>query len=198
MKFSVTFPSGWQHANTKEAVMAASPDQDAAIQITMAKGSDPQQALQAFLSQQGVRSTGTGATRAGAPSAQFSATTEQGEVSGMVTMIGHGGKVLQFLSLTSPSKFPSYAGAFAQVPASFQNVTDPAVLNVQPGRLAVERVPRAMTLGELYQERKPSVSVATIALINQMQPGTPLKAGQMIKLVHGGTGVDRNAPVSLK
>jgi predicted Zn-dependent protease len=200
MKFTVTFPSGWQHANTKEAVMAASPDEDGAIQITMAKGTDPAQTLQAFFSQEGVKNLGAAPVRGRFPTAaaQFSATTEQGEVSGIVTMIGYQGKVFQFLAITPPAKLATYATTFMQVPASFNQLTDPAALNAQPGKLQVERAPRAMTLAQLYQERAPSVPLDTIALINQMQPGTQLAAGQPVKIVRGGMGLGKNAPVSLR
>jgi predicted Zn-dependent protease len=200
LKFVVTFPAGWQHANTKEAVMAGSPDEDAAVQITMGKGSDPTQALQAFFSQEGVRNTGAAPARASgnipSAAAQFAATTEQGEVSGVVTMMGYGGRIYQFLAITSPSRLPTYATTFTQVPASFGQLTDPAALNAQPARLQVERAPRAMTLAQLYQERAPSAKLETIALINQMEPNTQLAAGQTIKWVRGGMG--KSSPVSLR
>src|SRR5688572_134842 len=54
LAFRFTFPRGWTTAITKQAVQAISPDQDAALEITLAEGA-PNQALNQFASQQGVQ-----------------------------------------------------------------------------------------------------------------------------------------------
>jgi predicted Zn-dependent protease len=189
LAFTVTFPAGWQRANLKEAVTAVSPDQDAIMQITVAKGSDPQQALTTFLSQPGVQAGHTGRTGSGLPSAagEFAAETEQGALAGVVAFISNRGKLYQVLTATAAAQLAQYAPAFTAVSASFAPLTDPAVLGVQPARLHVLRAPRTMTLAELYRERPPSVPLATVAVVNQMEPGTTLQAGAPVKWVSGGT-----------
>jgi hypothetical protein len=57
-------------------------------------------------------------------------------------------------------------------------------------------VPRPMTLTQLAQERPASVPVATLALINQVEPGTTLAAGQKVKWVVGGSK-EAQQPVSM-
>jgi predicted Zn-dependent protease len=187
LKFTVAFPDGWQHANTREAVMAVSPDQDAVVQITAAKGTDPHQALTAFLSKPGVEAGQTGRTASALPSAagQFAAKTEQGELAGVVAFINHDGKLFQVLAATAPDKMDRYGASFTNIPASFGLLEDPAVLAMQPARLHVLRVPRSMTLAQLYKERPPAVPIETVALVNQVQPATTLKAGTAVKWVTG-------------
>lgn len=199
LRFSVTFPQGWQHTNLKQAVMAASPDQDAMVQITPTSATDPAQALQQFTAQQGVRAVGTPAHAATAlPSAaqQFTATTDQGELAGVAAFVAHQGHVYQILELTTPDKLGGFAPLFTQVPASFALLTDPGALAVRAAKVQVLTVPRAMTLTDMLRERPSSVSVDALALINQTQPTTPLAAGQKVKWVVGGT--KEATPVSMR
>jgi predicted Zn-dependent protease len=190
LRFTVTFPPGWQHSNLKEAVVAASPQQDAIVQITSTTFTDPAQALQKFTAQQGVQPVGAPGQLSGSlPSAAqpFTATTEDGQLAGVAAFIGHQGHVYQVLELTSPDKMSGFASAFTQVPASFAALTDPAALAVRAAKVQVLTVPRPMTLAQLLQERPASVPVDTLALINQAQPDTALTAGQKVKWVVGGT-----------
>jgi predicted Zn-dependent protease len=53
MKFRMDWPQGWQAQNLPQAVMAASPNQDAMLQLAVAPpGMSPQQALQQFVTQE--------------------------------------------------------------------------------------------------------------------------------------------------
>jgi len=189
LQFAVTMPPGWQHANLRQAVIAASPDQDGIVQISGTTFKDPGQALQEFSAQQGVKMMGApGRASSTLPSAAqaFAATTEQGELAGLVAFIGHNGHVYQVLELAAPAKLGAYAPAFQQVPASFAPLTDATALAVRAAKVQAMTAPRPMTLGQLYQERPATASLETIALINQMQPGTALSAGQRVKWVMGG------------
>jgi predicted Zn-dependent protease len=189
LQFVVNLPAGWQRANLRQAVVAASPDQDAMVQISGTTFTDPAQALQKFTTQEGVRTMGApGRVSSALPSAAqaFAANTQDGELAGVVSFIAHRGHVYQVLELSVPAKLSAYAPAFQQVPASFAPLTDPAALAAQPGKLQVLAVPRPMTLAQLYQERPTTSSLETIALINQMQPDTGLAAGQKVKWVIGG------------
>jgi predicted Zn-dependent protease len=200
LKFTVSFPSNWQYANLKQGVLAASPEQNAVIQLTGTQHTDPTAALQEFFTQSGVRAMGTpGRTASPLPSVaqQFAATTEQGELAGLVTFIAHAGHVYQLLSFTTPTALGTYGPMFTQVPATFAALTDAAALAVRPAVLKVHQAPRAMTLAQLYQERPSSASLETISLINQMEPSTALAAGQPVKWVEGGIE-EGAAPVSLR
>src|SRR6185437_3987736 len=79
LRFRLTFPTGWTLNNGAQAVVAVSPAQDAAVELSQATQSNADAAARAFLSQPGL----TGGTparvslRGGIPatSADFSATT---------------------------------------------------------------------------------------------------------------------------
>jgi predicted Zn-dependent protease len=64
-------------------------------------------------------------------------------------------------------------------------VNDASVLNVQPQHVSLITLDRRTTIAELAQQRPSPVSPATLALINQVEPNTPLEAGRIVKWVVG-------------
>jgi predicted Zn-dependent protease len=189
MRFIMTFPGGWKKANLKEAVTAESSAGDAAIQVTVAKTADPQAALQAFLAKEGVKTSGDmAALIAGLPSTsgRFTATTKDGELAGIVSYVSHQGHTFEILSICPTPKLEANAAVFTATHRSFAPLNDPDALGVQPAHLRIIRAPRAMSLAALYAQQPASVSVATIALLNKMDPAGPLAAGQAVKWVEGG------------
>src|SRR5881275_776703 len=56
LRFRVTFPEGWTTNNGKQAVMAVSPQQDAMVEVSVAKEPTADAAARAFLAQQGLTS----------------------------------------------------------------------------------------------------------------------------------------------
>jgi predicted Zn-dependent protease len=68
---------------------------------------------------------------------------------------------------------------------SFRTLTDQAALNVQPMRIALVRVPRAMTLEQFYQQYPSAVKVEEIGLINDLTAGQTIAAGTTVKRVTG-------------
>src|SRR5438874_11381789 len=54
LRFRVTFPEGWTTNNGKQAVIAVSPQQDAMVEVSVAKEPTADAAARAFLAQQGL------------------------------------------------------------------------------------------------------------------------------------------------
>ncbi|MBN1205445.1 MAG: M48 family metalloprotease [Myxococcaceae bacterium] len=188
LRFQLEFPQGWQTANQPQAVLGASPNQDAVVGLgTLGGGLSPEQALQQFFAQQGVRALE--APVAGLPPATryFEAQTEQGVLRGLTSFISWQGGTFQLIGYTVAEQLSHYEPAFRATFTSFRELTDPAVLAVQPARLELVTLEQAMTL-EQFQSRYPStIPLAELALINGMQPGDTLAAGRMVKRVTGGT-----------
>ena len=192
LRFRLALPSGWQAQNTPQAVIAVSPQQDAAIQLTLvqAQGATPETAARQFLSQQGiqpgqaVRETVNGVP---AVASYFQAQTQQGTIQGLVAFFGHGGQTYQVLGYAPAQRFGAYDQAIRQVLGSFAPVTDPRVLNVQPNRIEIVRLDQAMTLGTFAERYPSSVPVTELAIINQVEgAGTRLPAGALMKRVTPG------------
>ncbi|HEX5580209.1 MAG TPA: M48 family metalloprotease [Gemmatimonadaceae bacterium] len=187
LRFRVSFPQGWQTQNLPQAVLGASPEGDALIQLTLVPGSDPASAARAFLSQQGVQ-PGQSFQQSinGVPAAgsYFQAQTEQGVLEGIVAYFTYGSNTYQLLTYTPSGRLQRYDRLFQQVVGSFRPLTDPALLNVQPAHLSVVRTDRRETIAQFAQRTNSAVSAEELALINQVpSTSTMIEAGTMLKTV---------------
>lgn len=187
LRFQLQFPEGWKTANQPQAVLALSPKQDAMVGLAPVAKVTPEQALQAFFQQQGVKQLAVqGAALPGA-SSYFEAQTEQGAVRGLTTFFTHGGATFQLVGYTGAATLPAYDAAFRATFTSFRELTDPAALAVQPARLELVTLEQPMTL-EQFNARYPSTAtLKELALLNGVEVGTSLPAGRMVKRVVGGT-----------
>jgi predicted Zn-dependent protease len=192
MRFQVTYPQGWQTQNTPQAVVAASPQQDAIIQLGLAGKTSPEEAARQFMSQQGVQPGNTSTTNVnGLPAAggYFTAQTQQGTVQGLVTFISYSGNTYGFIGYTPEGKLTTYESVFRQTINSFGPLRNQAAMNVKPARVELVKLPRAMTLEQFNSQYPSSIKVEELAIINEVEsPTTMMPAGRMVKRVVGGMG----------
>jgi predicted Zn-dependent protease len=188
LRFRMTFPEGWATSNGRQAVVAVSPPHDAVVELSLAAGSSADAAAGAFLSQQGISGGYPVRTRvAGLPavSAAFAAATESGPVRGTVLFVEYGGAVYRLAGYAADARWPGYQAAAERALRSFAPLTDPAALDVQPQRLAIVAVERRTTIAELARARPSPLAPAALALLNQVEPDTPLEPGRLVKWVVG-------------
>jgi predicted Zn-dependent protease len=188
LRFQIAFPNGWQTQNGKSSVAAMSPQQDAIVELTIAQGSNAEQAARTFLSQQGVqagtlsRGNINGLTAAEAP---FAASTQNGTLQGQAVFIQYGNNVFQVLGYGPQANWSANQGVAQRAIASFGPLTDPAMLNLQPQHVTLITLDRRTTIAQLAQQRPAPVSVATLALINQVDQNAQLEPGRIVKWVVG-------------
>ena len=184
LQFRMDFPQGWKIQNTKQAVVAASPQQDALVGLTLAQGSDARQAARAFFSQQGVQ-VGQEVQR---NTYTFQAQTQGGGVvQGVTGFVPLGGRVFQVMGYTSPNAYNRYANTFASVSASLERETDPRYINVESKRIDIVEVPRDMSLAEFARNYPSTVDLQTLALANGvLREGDILRRGSLAKRIVGG------------
>jgi len=188
LRFRLSFPEGWSTSNGKQAVVAVSPQKDALVELAPAQQPSADAAARAFLSQQGVTAGyPTRGSVGGFPavSAGFSAATDNGTLRGLAVFVEYGGAVYQLAGYAVDSRWPGYQGAVERALQSFARLTDPAALGVQPQRLDIVRLDRRTTIEELARQRPSPLSPARLALINQVEPQTPLEPGRLVKWVVG-------------
>jgi len=189
LRFRMSFPSGWQTQNSKTAVAAMSPQQDAIVQMTLAQGAtNADQAARSFLSQQGVQA-GT-LTRANfnglqASAAPFAAATDNGTLRGQAVFVEYNNNVYQLLAYGPEATWANNQAVAQRALTSFGPLNDPSILNVQPQHLTLFTLDRRTTLADLARQRPSPVSVATLALINQVKETDTLEPGRVMKWVIG-------------
>jgi predicted Zn-dependent protease len=190
MAFALDFPAGWTTVNQKSQVGAVSSDGTALVVLTVEAGeADPESALSAFLRQSDVRGSESRRTSVNGLSGwegSFSADTEQGGLRGAVLFVEHRGTLFRLLGYATASQWSSHEAAARQSLASFRPVTDPDILEVEPARIDIVRLPARMTLRQ-YIDRYPStVSDEQIATLNRRTLGEFVAAGTLLKRVVGG------------
>lgn len=186
LQFQLEFPSGWKAQNQATAVVAVSSQQDAIVVLTLAGTDAPNQALSKFLNQEGVQSQGASSSSINgltAASAVFTAQTQDGVLAGNVAFISHGGRTFRVMGYTPQQRYGSYRGVFAQSLGSFRRLTDAAALAVQPVRVHLVRLPRAMTIAQFHQAYPSTIPVEQVALINGVDASTTLPVGTLVKRV---------------
>jgi predicted Zn-dependent protease len=187
MRFRMQFPDGWQTQNTAQSVVAGSPNNDAAVQLTLAGDTAPEAAARAFAAQDGIQA-GSAVSVAihGLPAVAvpFDATTQSGALRGIATFVRYDGRTFSLLGYAAANAFNTYEDAFHNWAGSFERLTDPALLNVKPKRLRIVQLPRAMTLAQFASAYPSVVSIDQLALINQVDgPDARLAAGTLVKRV---------------
>jgi len=188
LRFRVTFPEGWTTSNTKQAVVAVSPQKDALVELSLAKQPTADAAARAFLAQRGF--TGGYPVRmsvGGLPavSAAFAAATESGTLRGTALFVEHGGAVYRLVGYATEARWPAVQVVAERALQGFARLTDPAALAVQPQRVDIVRLDQRTTIEEMARQRPSPVSAATLALINQVEPQTALEPGRLVKWIVG-------------
>jgi predicted Zn-dependent protease len=190
LRFQMAFPAGWQTRNLAQAVLAQSPRNDAAMQLTLAQDPSPDAAAQRFFAQQGIlagqpsRQTVNGLPALAVP---FQARTQQGVLQGLAAWIQHEGRVYQLIGYAPAQAWAGNERAIGGSIGSFAPLHDPAVLAVQPSRIRMVRLPQAMTLAEFARRYPSAIPLAELAVLNRTeQPEAVLPAGLLLKRVVPG------------
>jgi len=192
MRFQVEAPRGYKTQNTKQAVIAASPEGDAVMQLTLAPGSSAQEAARAFTRGGGVQPVDMRASEVNglrAVTGGFQASAGQTPVNGVAAFVEHGGRVFQLLGYTAAANWSRYGRSLSQAVSSFGPLRERWALDVEPRRLRVVPVQSEMSVEEFGRRHPSSVPEAEVALINHLTPGETLKPGQLAKQVVGGKGL---------
>jgi len=188
LRFALTFPTGWETQNGKDAVVGVSAAKDAAIELSLASVANADAGAQAFFSKQGLTGgTLSRATLNGLPtiSGPFSATTANGVVRGVALFVDYNGAVYQLVGYGAEAGWAANQAAVVRALQSFQRLTDPAALAVQPQRIDIWTVPQRTTIASLLRQHPSPRSADDLALINNVDAGAYFASGQMIKWVVG-------------
>jgi predicted Zn-dependent protease len=189
MRFQMDFPSGWQTANSRQAVQALSPGEDAVLALTVGEGTEAGAALRAFLAQDGIQGAGLSeASVNGLPAAaaDFRVLTEDQTLDGRVLFLEHAGTLFRILAYGVSASWPSNRSAARSALESFRPLTDPTYLNVQPARIDVVRVSRATSLDGFLAQEGAQDQGEEVRLLNRLEGNPSLRAGDLLKIPKGG------------
>jgi predicted Zn-dependent protease len=189
LRFRMTFPSGWKTSNGTQAVVAVSPQGDGAVELSQATQSSADAAARAFVAQQGITAGSSARVSMGGGlsgvSTPFSAATANGTLRGTALFVDYGGGVFSIVGYAPDAAWSSYQTVAERAERSFQPLTDPVALNVQPQHVDIVTLGASSTIALMLGQRSSPVTAAELALINQVETQTPFASGRLVKWVIG-------------
>jgi predicted Zn-dependent protease len=189
MRFQMDFPSGWQTANTRQAVQAISPQEDAVMALTVGEGTGSGPALRSFLAQEGMQGAGLSESAVNglpAAAADFRFQTAEETIEGRVLFLEYSGTLLRLLAYGTASSWPGSRAVARAAMESFRPLADPDYLNVEPARIRLVRVPRAIPLEGFLTQQGVQDRGDEVRLLNRLEGNPTLEAGGILKIPTGG------------
>jgi predicted Zn-dependent protease len=186
LKFQWKLPSGWAHQNTPQAVAAASPKQDAILQLSPAGKMSPDEAAQKIFSQQGIKAGGPVNVKGAKLARGFQAQTQQGVIEGVLAFFSWQGSTYLMAGYTPQGGLSNYANTFTDSMGSFSELTDSSALSVKPAKLKLVKIDRPMSVTEFHSSHPSTAKPEEVALINGVAQGGQIPAGYAKQIV-GGT-----------
>jgi len=93
--------------------------------------------------------------------------------------------VYRLLGYAPSARWRARADDVARTIQSFDRLTDPALLRVQPQRVTVVTLSRAMTIDEFAASYPGPVPIGELARLNNVDEGARFAAGERVKRVVG-------------
>ena len=188
MRFTMTFPEGWATQNATQSVTALSAEKNAMIQLTLSRAPSADSALRAFAGQEGLQA-GTVARPAlrgfaSSTAMPFAARVQGDTLRGRVLFVEHGGVVLQLIAYGPAAGWNAQQAVAERALGTFAVLTDRAALDVQPRKVSIVRVDRAMTITQMRAGRASALSAAELAVINLVRVDEVLPVGRVVKWVN--------------
>jgi len=189
LKFRMLFPAGWKRYNLSQAVIGLNSTEDAVLQLRIVQAATPRVAADSFFTQAGVRQESLSSLPINGLSADtryFTISTQRGVINGLVAHVAYQGNIYQLLGYGGLAAFSRERVALSGAIESFEPETDATVLDVEPARIELVRLPRRMTMTEFHRRYPSSISVEQVALINGVEIVDTLASGLLVKRVTGG------------
>ena len=187
MKFQFPVPQGWNVQNTPSQVQIISPQEDAVILFTLAKGANVSAAANEFLQstqavEQGRKNVTIGGFTALELTSQIS--SDQQELKILSNFVLKDGGVLVFHGFTGLDQYDANTGYFSKTAKGFKRLTSQSKINVKPKRIQIKKVTRGGTLRSFLTAQKVKAEdLESVALLNGMQLSDKVKVGDKVKTI---------------
>jgi predicted Zn-dependent protease len=191
LRFRLQLPQDWQAINTRTAVQAVAPGEDAVVQLTLPQleGKSREAYIADYLSEINAAVIDRNERAVNghwARRVHFTVAGQSTDYEVLGVWVGYRDNLYQLLGISTPARYGRFDDAFAASFGSFDELRDAEALNVQPSRIELVTPPRAMSLSAVLQQH-PEVSAepATIALINAASLDAEMAPDRLVKLIEG-------------
>jgi len=201
LKFKFPVPQGWQYQNSPVQFQMAPADGKALMMLTLAQGSNLQEAVNNTAQQLNLNVTSSrNITVNGLPAIETLATVKQEEQAGQTTgttaaqqvkvsstFIQYNNMIYVMHGMAYAADFNNQLRTFDRTMGGFDRLTDPDKLNRQPDRVRIRTSSRSQTLQQALQaEGVASAQMQDLAILNGMSLSDRLTAGMKFKVIRNG------------
>lgn len=193
LRIRVRFPEGWQVSNGASQVTATPSDDSTRamlLEIVDAQGESPTRVARARMAKADVTEISGETLRLNGLSA-FVGTFVGGSGNDRIALRGawieSGGRLYQFLGLSTEATFARADVQFREAVSSFRAITQAEADALQPARIDFHTVRQGETWATLAKTRAEGlISAQTLAIMNGADPASTPAPGTRIRIVVGG------------
>ena len=183
LKFKFPIPRNWNTVNTPAQVQMAPENGKAAIIFTLAQEKTLEAAAQGTIQENKIQVIDQRNDRVNG----LSAITILGDVEALRVrsyLIEYNGLIYKIHGLAEQADFANYERYFIETMTNFNQLTDPAKINVSPERIRIKRVSNDSELSAVLKGFKvPADRMTEHAILNGMELNDKLTKGMLIKVV---------------
>ncbi|MEX2395893.1 MAG: M48 family metalloprotease [Balneolales bacterium] len=186
-QFQFLIPGDWEPNHEGSQVAVVEPYQKAVMLFQdVQEINDAEEAVDQFGMQEGVEVTQKEQIQINGRPAwhiRAQAQTQDGELEVIVLGIEFNGEIYRFLSYATVSDFPRFEDTFYSTIESFEELTDPQRLNVDPARLSSTVTDRNGSFESFLPQELPlDMDAQEFAIINQVELNDQISSGTWLKL----------------
>lgn len=188
LRFQFPIPQGWRFQNTPQMVQMAPQDGKAMMMLTLAQGTNLQQAAQATLQQYQLQSIGSRETTINGLQALMVEAQQQQQNGAVLrtlsTFIQYNNLIYHLLGVTSAADYNGYSQFFMSTMQNFRTLTDASKINRKPDRIRLRTVNTATTLEQALRGFGiPTARLNEFAILNGMNLSDRVAQGMMLKVI---------------
>lgn len=189
LKFQFPVPANWNYQNTPQSVQMAPKDGKAMMMLTLAPGTSPRQAAEAFVQQYQLQVKESRELSVNGLPAMAIIADQQNPQTGAVirTMsyfIQHGGNIYLILGASGLNDFNNYSAAFNSTMQNFRTLTDASKINKKPQRIRIKSVAANTTLEQALRSfNMPTAKMQELSILNGMNLNQQVTKGMLIKVI---------------
>jgi predicted Zn-dependent protease len=193
LRFALTFPEGWTIQNGAAQVVAKAPDADWYVLLQIVKdplGRTASDIAASDMSRAGFSRLSGSATTIGGMEA-YAGTYEgtlqdAGKMRAYAAHVVDGTHVYLIAGLAPPDQYERVEAAFGAAVRSFRRLSDERAASIKPDRVQIVTVRAGDTWESLAKRSGGTLKAATLAIMNDHDPGDAPTPGERIKIVVSG------------
>jgi predicted Zn-dependent protease len=187
LKLQFPIPQDWAYINSPQNFQMAPKDGKAMMMLTLAKGSNLQDAASGILKQyslQAVQSEQVKVNGLNAIAMVADQKQDQQVIRTLSYVIQYDTLLYHLIGVANAPDFNNYLNSFTYTMKSFNTLTDPSKLNKKPERVRIKTVNQSKTVEQSLKDfGVPDKRLEEVAVLNGMQLKDKLAPGTLIKII---------------